>query len=465
MVAEQLPLQLGWEIETGSPPLKEKWEQVQTLLRETVRRSSYEAFLRNLRPAFWEEGCLVISAPSNIVRQFVEKNYLGPLQTAVNEVFGQEVKIQVIVQPLLEKEGKKPSPPRVSEAAQILPGSLPLNPRYTFETFVVGKSNRLAHAGALAVATSTGTSYNPLFIYGGVGLGKTHLLQAIAHASLRAFPDRRVMYLSGESFTIQYVTALQQRKMEEFRRRCRCADLLLIDDIQFIANKESTEEEFFHTFNTLYETGKQIVLASDRPPKDLLISSPRLRSRFEAGLLADVAPPDLEMRIAILKEKARQENVELPEEVVEYVASLVASNIRVLEGALIKLLAYASISGCLITRSVVDQVLGPYFRAPQENEVTPARVLECVSRKTCVSVEQMKGKRRDRSIVLARQIAMYLLREFTPQSLPEIGALFGGRDHSAVIHSCSKIRERMRKEPEVRQLVEELIQEIRGHTE
>jgi chromosomal replication initiator protein len=285
-------------------------------------------------------------------------------------------------------------------------------------------------------------------------------MQAIGHELKRTHPGKRVLYLSGESFTVQYVTALQQRRMEDFRRRTRGADVLLIDDIQFIADKESTEEEFFHTFNALYQTDRQIVIASDRSPRDLHTASDRMRSRFESGLMADIKGPDLETRMAILQKKALAEQADIPTDVLVYMAELIHSNIRVLEGALIKLLAYASISGGPITREMADGVLGHYFRQSDSGPVDAEAILRKAGEYYGVTVAQIKGKRRDKALVTARQVAMHLVREMTSASLPEIGRLFGGKDHTTVIHACTKIKAGLKADPQLALSVRELMESL-----
>ena len=341
-------------------------------------------------------------------------------------------------------------------------GTVPLNERHKFDTFVIGASNRLAHAGAVAAARNPGGQYNPLFLYGGAGLGKTHLMQAVGQAYKASSPNRRVAYLSGETFVTQYVTAIRERKMDDFRRRYRHADIWLVDDIQFIADKERTEEEFFHTFNTLRDMGKQIVLTSDRAPKDLRLDD-RLRSRFEAGLIADIGPPDLETRLAILHNKATTEGAPIPDDVLMYMAELIQSNIRVLEGALIKLLAYASITRSPITRQLAGDVLGTYFsRSPEKNRsVTPEDIKQMTATAFGVSVDDINGTSRTKGIVLARQVAMHLMRELTGASLPEIGRAFGGKDHTTVVHSCNKIKQMVVEDMEAAANVNRLLEDLR----
>ncbi|MBC8101924.1 MAG: chromosomal replication initiator protein DnaA [Cytophagales bacterium] len=370
-----------------------------------------------------------------------------------------------------------------------------LNSRYTFETFVTGSSNRLAHAGAKAVAQSPGRIYNPLFLYGPSGLGKTHLMHAIGNeiTAEKGVDPRSVAYISGESFTSHFVTSLREQRTDEFRRKWRFVDLWLVDDIQFIAGKEHTKEEFFHTFNALYQTGKQIVISSDRSPRELRMMDERLRSRFECGLIADIAPPDLETRLAILHRKADSEGMRIPDEVLLYMAKLVQSNIRTLEGALVKLIAYASVVNSPVTTELASSILERYYIAagigvegggdPAAGggnpggavaaalgqgfggggtcAVTAELVQRVVARRFGLPADALSGKKRDRDIVNARQIAMHLMRELTEMSLPGIGQSFG-RDHSTVMHSCDKVRSQIPYDDDLRTLVEELTTQLRA---
>ncbi len=318
-------------------------------------------------------------------------------------------------------------------------GTSNINPRYTFANFIVGSANRLAHAASLSVAERPGHAYNPLFLYGGVGLGKTHLMHAIGNQVAAKFPRKRVVYATSEKFTNEFITSIQQGKIDEFRARYRRIDLLLIDDIQFIADKERTQEEFFHTFNAIHEDGKQIVLSSDRPPKAILTLEERLRSRFEWGLIADLTAPDLETRIAILRAKAEEGAVPISSDVIEFIARKVVSNIRELEGALNRIVAYASMGAMPISIELAQAVLSNVLYNPKKRQITPERIAKAVSEYYGVALEQLKGQKRDKAIVVPRQIAMFLMREETDVSLLRIGAELGNRDHSTVLHACDKI--------------------------
>lgn len=385
-----------------------------------------------------------------------------------------------LARPAATKAPMRPSPSHTSASAHEQP---PLDRRYTFDNFVVGQTNRLAHAGARAVAQAPGQVYNPLFLYGPSGLGKTHLMHAIGHEIATSSGVERVAYISGETFTSHYISSLRERRTDEFRQRWRSVDVFLIDDIQFIAGKEHTKEEFFHTFNALYQTGKQIVISSDRSPRDLRMMDERLRSRFECGLIADIAPPDLETRLAILHKKADTDQIRIPDDVLLYMARLVQSNIRTLEGALTKLIAHASLVGSPVTTQLAANILEHYYisagigatgaaeanaawetlSARAANLITPSLVQKVVAKRFGFSPEVLVGKRRDRDVAHARQIAMHLMRELTETSLPGIGQFFGGRDHSTVAHACDRIRSLLPFDDDLRSMVDELVAELRAH--
>jgi chromosomal replication initiator protein len=335
-----------------------------------------------------------------------------------------------------------------------------LNPRYTFSAFIVGSSNRLAHAASLAVADMPGTAYNPLFLYGGVGLGKTHLLHAIGHKCLER--GLQVLYVSSETFTNEIVNAIRYRTTEAFRIKYRSVDVLLVDDIQFIAGKESTEEEFFHTFNALYEANRQIVICSDRPPKAILSLAERLRSRFEWGLIADIQPPDLEMRVAILRAKADLMHKAVPDDVIVYLASRVQSNIRELEGCLNRVLAYASLHQTLLTLETARAAMTSLMEDGRQRRLKPRQVIEAVAEYYRVPLSELRGKQRDKRIVIPRQVAMYLMRQETDASLLEIGQEVGGRDHSTVLHGCEKIARELNENVTLRKEVAAIRQQLLG---
>ena len=336
---------------------------------------------------------------------------------------------------------------------------MPLNERYIFDTFLIGRSNRLAQAGAMHVAAQPGEIYNPLFLYGGPGLGKTHLMQAIAHNLRVTRPGLRITYVSGEYFTQQYITALREHATEDFRRQYRFVDVWLVDDIQFIAGKEQTKEEFFHTFNTLYQMGKQIVLASDRSPRELNTMDERLRSRFQSGLIADIGAPDLETRIAILQRRSLSENAQVPEDVLLYIASAIQSNIRALEGAFTKLLAYSSIMNTQVSLELAQTVLSEYFieKPVRQRRTSVQEIVEAVSQHFAATPDDIMGAGRNKEISLARQVALYLCRDLMPEmNLSLIGAAFGGRDHATVVYACQKVRTLMELDTDLKALIGQL---------
>lgn len=455
---------------------QESWTATLELAREQASGPTYESWLKDLKLVRYADGELVIAAPNEFRRNWVEKKYASLLARCAEAAFGSRPRMRFVTECPVDdtnshvaagsKGGSvlricRPEPrERLSDEAFF--DTAPLNPRYTFDSFVVGRSNRLAHAGAVAAAERPAGVYNPLFIHGGAGLGKTHLMHALGHAVRSANPRRRIAYLSAEQFTTQYVSAIRERKMDEFRRRYRQADVWLVDDVQFIADKERTEEEFFHTFNALTDLGKQIVLSSDRSPKELHVDE-RLRSRFEAGLIADIRPPELETRVAILQQKASQEHTPIPDDVLLYMAELIQSNIRVLEGALIKLLAYASISHSPITQQMAGDVLGAYFadRSGGRRGLQPDDIKRLVAQAFGVTVDDINGASRSKGIVLARQVAMHLIRELTGASLPEIGRQFGGKDHTTVVHACRKIKALLAQDLAVAQQVARITAELR----
>jgi chromosomal replication initiator protein len=468
--------QLNFDL--GGTTATEAWAATLELARERTGVPTYESWLRDLRPRAVEEDSLVVDAPSEFKRSWVEKKYTLLLEECAEAAFGVPVHLRFSVCDASPSDtgrtecsrevytSRPAAKARVRDMAEAVPdevlfGAVPLNDRYTFDNFVVGPSNRLAQAGAIAAARKPGGSFNPLFLYGGAGLGKTHLMHAIGHAAKADNPNCRVAYMSGESFTTQYVGAIRERKMDDFRRRFRYADVWLVDDIQFIADKERTEEEFFHTFNTLRDTGKQIVLSSDRAPKDLKLDT-RLRSRFEAGLVADIGSPDLETRIAILQNKAHAEGSPIPDDVLLYMAELIQSNIRVLEGALIKLVAYASVTQSPITQQLAGDVLGSYFQGRcAEGGLCNNDIKKAVAEAFGVTVAEINGTSRSKGIVLARQVSMHLIRELTGASLPEIGRDFGGKDHSTVVHSCQKIRLLLKSDLDLSKRLADLTEQLR----
>jgi chromosomal replication initiator protein len=431
------------------------WNQVLERLQLQLTRPAFETWIKTAVLQEVTDSYVVIRAENPFILNHLQKHYLPIISNVITEILGSPLEVQ-----LTTTEGEIFSilnPLQKEDLRETTPKNPQLNSKYNFSRFVVGPTNRMAHAASLAVAESPGREFNPLFLCGGVGLGKTHLMQAIAHYRLEMFPDAKVFYISTEQFTNDLITAIRQDSMEKFRDHYRKADFLLIDDVQFIEGKEYTQEELFHTFNTLHEAGKQVVLASDRPPKRIPSLQDRLISRFSMGLIADIQIPDLETRMAILQKKAEYENMRLPQEVIEYIAVHYTSNIRELEGALIRAIAYTSISGVTMTLQNIVPVLNP----PVEKiAASPDIILKTIAESYHVSVEDLKGTSRRREISVARQIGMYLMRQHTDLSLPRIGEAFGGKDHTTVMYSCDKINQLQQKDWELSQTLSELSDRI-----
>jgi chromosomal replication initiator protein len=422
---------------------KHVWRAALGELQVSLSPANYETWLRSTSLVEVDGNHFRIAAPNGFARDWLETRYRSLISQTLARVVGYSVQVEFVVQSAEETAAAQhvAAPVRVEATRVGAPegAASNLNPRYTFGNFIVGSANRLAHAASLSVAERPGHAYNPLFLYGGVGLGKTHLMHAIGNAVLSRYPRKRVVYATSEKFTNEFITSIQQGRIDEFRNHYRRIDLLLIDDIQFIADKERTQEEFFHTFNAIHEEGKQIVLSSDRPPKQIVTLEERLRSRFEWGLIADLTAPDLETRIAILRAKAEEMGIPLSAEVVEFIARKVVSNIRELEGALNRIVAYASMQGQAIDIALAQAVLSNVLFNPKKRQVTPERITRAVSEYYGVGLDQLKGQKRDKAIVVPRQIAMYLIRAETDVSLIRIGDELGGRDHSTVLHACDKI--------------------------
>ncbi|HYK95232.1 MAG TPA: chromosomal replication initiator protein DnaA [Candidatus Dormibacteraeota bacterium] len=464
---------------------KQVWRAALGELQVTLSPANFETWLRDTALVEVDDTRFRISVPNGFAKDWLESRYRSLISQTLGRIVGYGVQVDFVVGPVdlsADDAGDGSESPAGGDAAReptrgdpgapvaVGPGLLPgthdapmrvpqpaqqvrveagrvggeggtsnINTRYTFSNFIVGSANRLAHAASLSVAERPGHAYNPLFLYGGVGLGKTHLMHAIGNQVAAKFPRKRVVYATSEKFTNEFITSIQQGKIDEFRARYRRIDLLLIDDIQFIADKERTQEEFFHTFNAIHEDGKQIVLSSDRPPKAILTLEERLRSRFEWGLIADLTAPDLETRIAILRAKAEEGAVPISSDVIEFIARKVVSNIRELEGALNRIVAYASMGAMPISIELAQAVLSNVLYNPKKRQITPERIAKAVSEYYGVGLDALKGQKRDKAIVVPRQIAMFLMREETDVSLLRIGAELGNRDHSTVLHACDKI--------------------------
>ena len=438
------------------------WEEIATGIRPHVSSDAFQRWFAAIELAHADERHLIFQVPNTIYQLWIESNYLQLLQAAVVQVLGgqREIKFCVAEQttgPVMTEPEQRPeaevkaarSADKDSEGATVHG----MNPRNTFETFVVGSNNQFAHAAALAVAQSPSKTYNPLFIYGGVGLGKTHLMQAIGQQVTDRKKNFKVMYLSSERFTNEFIDAIQHNTLVKFRKRYRQADVLLIDDIHFLAGKERSQEEFFHTFNTLFDGRKQIVLSSDRPASEIANLEQRLVSRFEWGLTAELQPPDIETRMAILRKKAQSLQVQLAPDVLEFLAQRVRTNVRRLEGALMRVASFASLSGREVTKEVVEQLLRDILQEEAKKTITIDQIQRKVAEHFDVRLADMTSKRRPANIAFPRQVAMYLARRHTKSSLNEIGDAFGGRDHGTVLHACKTVQERMGREDQVRQLV------------
>ena len=432
---------------------KQVWRAALGELQVSLSQANFETWLKDTALIDVDESTFTIAVPNGFAKDWLETRYRSLISQTLARVVGYSVQLDFEVREV----PPQPEDAVPTQAVRLEPSrvggegpSASLNPRYTFSTFIVGSANRLAHAASLSVAERPGHAYNPLFLYGGVGLGKTHLMHAIGNQVLARFPRKRVVYATSEKFTNEFITSIQQGRIDDFRARYRKIDLLLIDDIQFIADKERTQEEFFHTFNAIHEDGKQIVLSSDRPPKAILTLEERLRSRFEWGLIADLTAPDLETRIAILRAKAEENGVPIGQDVLEFIARKVVSNIRELEGALNRIVAYASMGAMPITIDLAQAVLSNVLYNPKRRSVTPERIALAVSEFYGVDMDTLRGQKRDKAIVLPRQVAMYLMRAETDVSLMRIGAELGGRDHSTVLHACDKIDRASQENEELR---------------
>ncbi len=431
------------------------WNAVQEELRFQLAKPSYETWLKNAVLVSADGSSYRIGVPSKLAKDWLEDRFAGLIQETLQAVTGGEVEVDFVVSPMGARTAVLDEPPHglLEDAMPEEPTPVvqtELNEKFKFSSFVVGNNSRFAHAAAKAVSDAPGEHYNPLFLYGGVGLGKTHLMHAIGHEVRRTWPKKRVCYMTSEQFMNEVIASIQTGHMAEFRHKYRTVDVLLIDDIQFLAGKDRTKEEFFHTFNALHEINKQIVISSDRPPKEIPSLEDRLRSRFEQGLLADIQPPDFETRLAILKSKVGSNGALVSEEVLTFIAHKVQKNIRELEGALTRVLAFASIHQRQIDEDVAAQLLSDLIPAGARKPITIDRIQNVVSSYYQVSIEDMKGKRRDKHIVFPRQVAMFLVREETPSSLPVIGQAFGGRDHTTALHSIDKIANELKEDERLR---------------
>ena len=439
---------------------KQYWEAALPIIEKNFPSPiTFQTFILPLKPLRMEQSIFYLQCDSKFMKEVVEKHHLDKLQEAISQVYGTKCQVQI----LLEGEIPQQNSQILSEAEKKAQREMEanLNPRYVFDSFVVGNSNRMAYAASLAVADAPSRAYNPLFLYGNSGLGKTHLMQSIAHYILDVNPDAKVLYVSSENFTNELILSIQNNKNEEFRNKYRNIDVLLIDDIQFISKKESTQEEFFHTFNALHESNKQIIISSDRPPKEIKTLEDRLRSRFECGLIADIQPPDYETRIAILRKKAERDGIMISDDVLAFIAKNISSNIRELEGALNKVKAYSKLINENFSVSMAEKALKDVF-SEKPVVVTPELIQQIVASHYGITVEDIQSSKRPQKIAYPRQIAMYLCRKLTDSSLPKIGESFGGKDHTTVIHAVEKIQTELINNTELERNLIQLEKEIKG---
>lgn len=427
------------------------WEKVCSILQEHLIPYVYQTWIQPLRLESVSADAIVLVAESFVQRDTVKQRYYTNLYNLVERCFGHSYEIEICTEDELEK----------SHPFLVL-ANTSLNSRYSFDNFIVGGSNSLAYAASHAVAEQPSEAYNPLFIYGSVGLGKTHLMNAIGNYIVAADPSKNVLLTTSESFTNELIEAIAHKDTSALRRRMRNVDVLMVDDIQFLARTKQTQEEFFHTFNDLYNSGKQIILSSDRPPKDIPTIEERLRSRFEWGLIVDIEKPEYETRVAILNKKAAEEGIDIPYDVIDHIAYTVDSNIRELEGILIRLKAQSQLQGMPIDLKMAQDVLSQIFHAQEEAGITPERILAVVSDRYGASVDDLLSKKRSRDVALPRQIAMYLLRNLTSLSTTGIGQALGGRDHTTVMHGCDRVAEEMQADGGFKRRIEEIMEDIKG---
>lgn len=439
------------------------WDRTLADIQAKVSKPSFDTWLKSTKAHSLQGNSLVVTAPNEFARDWLEERYSPLIAGVLYEITGEEFGVKFIIPQNQAEDGEHvQTPPKVKkdELHSEFPPNM-LNKKNTFDTFVIGSGNRFAHAASLAVAEAPAKAYNPLFIYGGVGLGKTHLMHAIGHYVLEHNPAAKVVYLSSEKFTNEFINSIRDNKAEDFRNKYRSVDVLLIDDIQFLAGKESTQEEFFHTFNTLHEESKQIVISSDRPPKEIPTLEDRLRSRFEWGLITDITPPDLETRIAILRKKAKADGLDIPNEAMLYIANQIDSNIRELEGALIRVVAYSSLINKDINADLAAEALKDIIPGSKPKIITVQEIQRVVGEHYNIKLEDFKAKKRTKTVAFPRQIAMYLSRELTDLSLPKIGEEFGGRDHTTVIHAHEKISNLLKTDTQLQRQLKDIQEELK----
>ncbi len=439
------------------------WEKSIQIIKEKVSPQNFETWIRPVKMSSLEGNNVTLNVPNKFFKDWLIENYHHVIKEAIAKVAGIDLKVELQIgqemkksQTSVRRHGEHQEKAR-SQSKRVRSGiNQSLNPHYSFERFVVGPCNQFAHAASVSVAEQPAKNYNPLFIYGGVGLGKTHLLNAIGLRALSRHPDMNVVYVSAEEFMNELINSIRYDRMPKFREKYRNIDCLLIDDIQFVAGKEKTQEEFFHTFNTLHDSGKQIVVSSDKFPKDIPNMENRLRSRFEWGLIADIHPPEIETKIAILEKKAQENNLTLPTNVAHYVASQVESNIRELEGYLIRISAFSSLTGKEIDINLTKEVLKRILKRIEKEEVTIEEIIKAIAAKLNVKISDIKSQKKNKNLVFARQIAMYLARKLTALSFPDIGEKIGGRDHSTVIYANNKMKKGCDEDRNLKKIIQEI---------
>lgn len=440
------------------------WQQVLSIIQTKLSKPSFDTWFKATKASFVDDSILEVTAPTTFAAEWLEGRYTKLIRTTLYEFLGRQIDVRFSIEEARTAEQSIVFPPKQVQhpVSTDEPHTHMLNPKYTFDTFVIGANNRFAHAASLAVAEAPAKAYNPLFLYGGVGLGKTHLMHAIGHYIMDHNPNTRVLYISSEKFTNEFINAIRDSQGESFRTKYRNIDVLLIDDIQFLAGKEQTQEEFFHTFNALHEERKQIVISSDRPPKEIPTLEDRLRSRFEWGLITDIQPPDLETRIAILRKKAKAENLDIPNEAMNYIANQIDTNIRELEGALIRVVAYSSLINADITSHLAAEALKDIIPSSRPRMITIQDIQTKVGEFYGLRLEEFKARKRTKAVAFPRQIAMYLSRELTDYSLPKIGEAFGGRDHTTVIHAHEKISQQLKVDQELYKIIQNLTEKVKN---
>ena len=445
--------------------LDKLWNDTLKIIKEEITQVSFETWIKRIEPISYSNNVVVLGVENDFTKGILEARYSILIVNSLKHVTGENLVVEFTIPsstPIVDNTQQPIS--KTKQDKQSYSANTNLNPKYTFDTFVIGDSNRFAHAASVAVAEAPAQRYNPLFIYGGVGLGKTHLMHSIGHYTLEQSSNKKVVYVSCETFTNEFIDSIQNRTNVSFRNKYRNVDVLLIDDIQFLTGKEGTQEEFFHTFNALHEANKQIVISSDRPPKEIPTLEDRLRSRFEWGLITDIQAPNLETRIAIMKKKATTEEMDIPNDVLNFIASKIQSNIRELEGALIRVNAFSKLTNQKISVDVANEALKDIISNNKPEIITVDLIKEITAKYFNIEVEDFNLKKRTRAIAYPRQVAMYLSRELTDLSLPKIGEEFGGRDHSTVIHAYDKIAKEIESNFDFRNLIQRITKEIQGNT-